>query len=127
MIFFSCESEPDYNYYLERMNIKLVDNFKVIEYQSDSAFGDYSVNFNLEISEKDFQKIVSIIKQSENYIEYKNGEYPNRVNKLINGYRISGFKLSNKYFLKKESKTKPIFYELVLSNNKNLSFTYTED
>ncbi len=126
-IFFSCESEPDYNYFLKKMDIKLIDNFKVLKYQSDSAIGDYSVNFDLEISQKDFQVIVSKIKQSENYIECKNGEYPNKSNKAINGYRISGFKISDKYFLKKESKTKPIYYEVVLDNNKNLSFTYAED
>jgi hypothetical protein len=109
------------------MDIVLTDNYKVLRYDTNSAIGDFTLDFQLKISEKDFENIIAKIKQSKNYGEYKSGEYPNNFSENGKAYHISGFKLANKYFYKKESTTESIFYELELGTDKTLHFTYAED
>jgi hypothetical protein len=125
--FCSCNSEPDYDDYLKQMGVVLIDDFKVIEYNTDGAIGDFAVDFQLKISDKDFENIVAKIKQIENYGEYKRSESPNSFSIAEKGYHISGFKLADKYFYRKENTSKPFYYELVAGANNTLHFKYIED
>jgi hypothetical protein len=109
------------------MDIVLTDNFKVLGHNTDAAIGDFTADFQLKISDKDFEDIIDKIKQTENYGEYKSGESPNSFSNIDKDYHISGFKMANKYFYRKESTSEPIFYELVLGADKTLHFTYAED
>lgn len=108
------------------MGIVLTDNYKVLRHNTEEATGDFTVEFQIQISDADFKDIVAKIKQTENYGEYKNGESPNSFSSFEN-YKISGFKIEDKYFYKKESTSNSIYYELVLSAGKKLKFSYAED
>ncbi|HWR94881.1 MAG TPA: hypothetical protein VN192_06750 [Flavobacterium sp.] len=127
LFFCSCNSKPDFEDYLKQVGITLVDNYKIIGYNYEEAIGDFSVNFQLKISDNDFQSIVTKIKKTENYGEYKSGEYPNSFISVGKDYQISGFKLADKYFYKKISTHEPRCYEIVLDAKKTLHFTFTED
>ena len=52
---------------LLEQNIKLIDNFEIIENKSMSAIGDYYHIFSLRISPKDKKLIIGQIKNSENF------------------------------------------------------------
>ena len=52
---------------VEEQGFKLTDEFDLTENKSMSAIGDYYHTFTLEISERDKQKIISIINSSENF------------------------------------------------------------
>lgn len=123
----SCASEPDYPAYLKEMGISLADNYTVIEHKSETAMGDFTSEFSLKISDKDFAGIITKIKQTENYNEYKNGESPNSFNKFGRDYQISAFKLVDNYFYRKEETAEATHYEIVLRPDKTLHFTYSED
>jgi hypothetical protein len=127
ILIFSCNSEPNYDDYLKQMDIVLTDNYKVLGQNTDGAMGDFIVDFQLKISDKDFENIIAKIKLNENYREYKSGESPNSFSSIGKNYHITGFKLAGRYFYKKESNSEPIYYELVVDSNKTLNFTYAED
>ena len=127
ILFCSCDSEPDYNDYLRQMDIVLADDFNVISHNTEGAIGDFSVDFELKISDKDFDNLIEKIKQTENYREYIKGESPNSFRYIEKKYHISGFKLADKYFYRKEVNSESIYYELVVDSDKKLHFTYAED
>jgi len=127
ILFCSCNSEPDYNDYLKQIDIVLTDDFKVLGHHNESAIGDFSVDFQLKISDKDLKNIIEKIKQTENYEEYSKGESPNSFKSIEKKYHISGFKLADTYFYKKEGNAKSIYYELVVDLDKTLHFRYVED
>lgn len=109
------------------MDLVLADNYKVLGHNTETAIGDFAVDFSLKISDKDYESIIAKIKLTENYNEYKNGESPNSLNKFGDDYQISGFKLADKYFYKKEATAKPRHYEIVLTADKTLNYSYAED
>lgn len=127
VLFYSCNSKPDYDDYLRQMGIVLIDNFKVLESNVDGAIGDFTVRFQLKISNKDYKNIIAEIKQIENYGEFKSGESPNNFRSFGKEYQISGFKLADTYFYRKEKTSEPIYYELLVGADNTLKFTYAED
>ena len=52
---------------LAEQNIKLNDDFEIIENKSMSSIGDYYHTFKLKISEKDKARIIDEIKKTENF------------------------------------------------------------
>lgn len=126
LIVYSCNSQPDYKFYLREIGIDLTKEYKVINYDTETAIGDDAVSFEIKVSDEDYNQISALIKQAENYKEYKSGEGPDGFTSFED-FKISGFKIDDKYFYRKESTTEPIFYEVIISPNKILSFTYAQD
>ena len=58
--------KSDVNKILSRHNIKLKNDFKIVQ-NSSSGFMDYSQTFILTISQQDKEEIIKIIKESENF------------------------------------------------------------
>ena len=70
VLLFSCNNNAkDYNYCqstLEKtIRIKILDDFTLIEHNSDFAIGDYSERFKLKLSKNDFNVALNSIDSSE--------------------------------------------------------------
>ena len=60
-------SKNDAKELVEEQNIKLTDNFEVINNESSSAIGDYYHTFTLKISERDRKNAITTIKNANNF------------------------------------------------------------
>lgn len=112
---------------MNQMGLQLSDKYEVINFNEEVAIGDLVVKFQLKISDKDYRRIIGTIKQTKNYGEYKNGEYPNSFTSYNGEYKFIGYKQENNYIYRKESNSNVIDYNLVLKEDNMLYFTYAED
>jgi hypothetical protein len=84
---------------LAELNIKLNDEFELIDNKSLSAVGDYYHTFKLKISEKDKMRIINEIKISKNFKQDKKTEsyFDNREDYYNGPKRIKNYETDNQF------------------------------
>ena len=124
--FCSCSSNPDVEKSLADIGIKLNDNYTILNNDSSVAIGSSSKNFDLKISEKDFNQIVAKSKLVKRYAEFKENDFPNGHSEMSYNDKISAFNSGAKYFYNvAKAKTNETCQVILVGQNK-LSFTYSE-
>ena len=115
------------NKLVEEQGIELIDEFELVHNESMTAIGDYYHTFTLEISEKDKQRAISEIKNSDNFqldnhsIDYKPYLSKNRYfgPKVIQNYETE-YAFVREYFEPSGQKGyAPTFRRISISKSKN--------
>jgi hypothetical protein len=112
---------------IEEQEIELFDDFKLENNKSSSIYEDYYHTFTLKISEKDRLNAIQLIKNSKNFIEFK--ELPNNSQFYININRYYGLKSTQNYETKNSyvrefyrpngENYKPTFKRISINKTKN--------
>ena len=58
IILTSCSSKKELDFYLNKIDIKLNDNYKVLSNESSLSIGDNLVNFKIQISDNDYLNLI---------------------------------------------------------------------
>ena len=112
------------------MGIDLGDNFEIISSSNSASIGDFSAEFKLKLSDKDYQTIKNKIESLDNFQVVKDNEAPNRSyagpNKEI---EIIGWKKNETYSyeIKKNRKSGYESYILILLPDNFLTFQYVDE
>ena len=125
--FCSCSNNDEHKKYLKDIGINLTERYTILQNESSSAIGDYSITFDLKISYKDYETIIKKIKNTENYIELNEKNFPDSKSSFSNLDHITAYKSGTKYFYNIEKANTNEYYSLILLPKNILSLTYAQD
>ena len=127
LAFSSCSSNSDIDESLSEIGIKLKDKYEILNNDSSSAIGDFTKNFDLIVSEKDFNIIIAKLKLVKKYAEYKENDSPNSFSEMSYIDKQSAYKIGNKYFYNFSRAKTNEQYQVILIEPNKLSFMYGDD
>jgi len=78
ILFASCSTNSSEKNYLHEMGIDLADKFQIISSENSASIGDFTAEFKLKLSDKDYQTIKNKIQYMDNFQILKENESPNR-------------------------------------------------
>ena len=125
--FSSCSSNSDIDESLSEIGIKLKDKYEILNNDSSSAIGDFTKSFDLIVSEKDFNIIITKLKLVKKYSEYKENDSPNSFSEMSYIDKQSAYKIGNRYFYNFSRAKTNEQYQVILIEPNKLSFMYGED